>query len=128
MKCIVCLRKHLALFNSYAKEVLNGHGQGANPDHRIDLQGQINNAQYHASMIDEDLCRKIRCVRRSLIKKKFKVNEQDMKVIEAFYYYLDKFDNQEVEEKYVDIVNSIEIAPKLSDITNINNVCGCQSK
>ena len=128
MKCIVCLRKHLALFKSYGNEVLNGHGEdSSNPDHRIDLEGEITNAEYHASKIDEEICLKIRHFRRCLIQKKFNINKNDLDIVEAIYYYLDSLEGLQVNEKYINIFSNIEMAPKSSDITKIDNICGCQS-
>jgi hypothetical protein len=52
MDCRDCLRKHLAAALSYAKEILDGHGKGARPDHRPDFAGEIINAEHHAIAID----------------------------------------------------------------------------
>lgn len=47
MNCVQCVRKHLANALSYAKEVLAGHGEGGDPDHRPDLLGELGNAEHH---------------------------------------------------------------------------------
>lgn len=47
MYCQQCVRKHIANAISYAKEVLSGHGDGGDPDHRPDLLGELGNAEHH---------------------------------------------------------------------------------
>jgi hypothetical protein len=47
MVCYECVLKHLAAALSYGKEIISGHGQGAELDHRIDFLGEITNAEHH---------------------------------------------------------------------------------
>ena len=37
MRCFECALKHTATALSYGKEILNGHGEGADLDHRWSL-------------------------------------------------------------------------------------------
>ena len=53
MDCLQCVRKHLANAISYAKEVLAGHGEGGDPDHRPDLLGELGNAEHHLSVNEQ---------------------------------------------------------------------------
>lgn len=53
MNCLQCVRKHLANSLSYAKEIVSGHGMGANPDHRPDLLGELGNAEHHLETMPE---------------------------------------------------------------------------
>lgn len=48
MDCVACFRKHVAAALSFAKEVMGGHGEGSPLDHRVDLAGEIGNAEQHA--------------------------------------------------------------------------------
>ena len=48
MDCVACFRKHIAAALSFAKEIMAGHGDGADLDHRADLEGEIANAEQHA--------------------------------------------------------------------------------
>ncbi|MFA7584496.1 MAG: hypothetical protein WCZ46_13275 [Proteiniphilum sp.] len=48
MDCVACFRKHIAAALSFAKEIMGGHGAGADLDHRADLEGEIANAEQHA--------------------------------------------------------------------------------
>lgn len=52
MDCVRCFRKHVAAALSYAKEVLSGHGEGGEPDHRADLEGELAGAEAHAAVMD----------------------------------------------------------------------------
>lgn len=54
MYCQQCVRKHLANAISYAKEILSGHGEGGDPDHRPDLLGELGNAEHHLQDNPED--------------------------------------------------------------------------
>lgn len=130
MKCINCLRKHLAVMKSFMREVIDGHGEGANPDHRINIEGEIVNAEYHASLIDNVFMRKLRTYRRKLMTKRFKVDISDLDIIDAFYYYTDKFDGYDVDNKYVKIIDDIKLADEVSNISasTLKNGCGCNKK
>lgn len=48
MDCVACFRKHIAAALSFSKEIMSGHGSGADLDHRADLEGEIANAEQHA--------------------------------------------------------------------------------
>lgn len=68
MNCLQCVRKHLANSLSYAKEIVSGHGMGANPDHRPDLLGELGNAEHHLETMPEfaDVLDKVLRLRRRL--------------------------------------------------------------
>lgn len=53
MNCVQCVRKHIAYAISYAKEVIGGHGEGGDPDHRPDMLGELGNAEHHLACIPE---------------------------------------------------------------------------
>ena len=52
MDCLACLRKHLSKALSYGKEILSGHGDGAELDHRADFAGELENAEDHAARME----------------------------------------------------------------------------
>jgi hypothetical protein len=58
--------KHLSAAMSYGKEVMSGHGQGAELDHRPDFLGELINAEHHMEFLDNVLFRAITDFRRSL--------------------------------------------------------------
>lgn len=127
IKCVSCLRKHLSLMKSFMKESMDGHGEGGTPDHRIDVEGQINNAQQHAAMIDVDFTLKLRFFRRSLMDRKFKnITFEDMQKVDVFYYYTDVFDGEEISEQIKNKYDSFEKAPVFSNIGTVT--CGCKKK
>ena len=66
MGCLECLQKHLAGALSYAKEVMEGHGEGSALDHRIDLLGEMVNAEHHLELLDGALLMDLRALRRGL--------------------------------------------------------------
>lgn len=47
--CPACFRKHISAALSYAKEIMAGHGENADLDHRPDLEGEIVAAEDHAN-------------------------------------------------------------------------------
>lgn len=81
MACADCLRKHLAGAISYAKEVMNGHGAGASPDHRADLAGELINAEHHAEAIEAELADRIRYIRKTLEKSNWQPEPQTIDYI-----------------------------------------------
>lgn len=130
IKCPKCLQKHLALCRSYAKEVIDGHGDGAYPDHRIDIEGEIINAEMHASLIDEEFTTKIRYLRRTLQEKKFMPDAETLDTLNTLYWYADTFSSIEVSLEIKDKYNSLKAADTISNIMSslAKNGCGCQGK
>lgn len=90
MICFECVLKHLAGALSYCKQVISGHNRGADLDHRIDVLGQIKNAQDHLELIDYKLFRKISDFRKQLQDKMIQVNEEDMQFIRNLYLEVQK--------------------------------------
>jgi len=128
--CSKCLRKHLALAKSFMREVLDGHGEGANPDHRPDIEGEITNAEEHASMIDPEFTLKLRFFRRTLQQRKFMPCAEDMETIDMFYYITDKYDGAEVNEKYLSLYSAFKKADTVSNVfaSSTSGGCGCSDK
>lgn len=55
MNCPNCALKHIAAAISYAKEIMAGHGKGADLDHRPDFLGELVNAEHHLKAINQNL-------------------------------------------------------------------------
>lgn len=123
------IKKYLGLAHSFMIQVANGHGKGANPDHRINVQGCISQAENCCIFQDKSLTKKIRTIRRQLMKSQFQTTKQLIDKIQAIFYYSDKIINKTVQQKYIDIVNNIEQSDDISDIEKIIRPnCGCGGK
>lgn len=83
-----CFRKHIALAASYARECSKGggHGKGGKPDHRIDLSGELINAEMHASVFDLGLTLRLRHLRRRLQSRRFSPEAEDVEQLSAFWF------------------------------------------
>lgn len=129
-KCVECLRKHLATCKSFMREVLDGHGEGGVPDHRIDIEGELVNAEYHATLINDTFMRKLRRWRRDLQSRKYKPTEEDLTKADIFYYVTDKFDGNEVDELIYGLYEKFEQSEIVSDITSAlpKKGCGCKQR
>lgn len=129
-KCVNCLRKHLSACKSFMREVLDGHGKGGVPDHRIDIEGELVNAEYHAELIDETFMRKLRMWRRELQNRRFTPKEEDLGTIDVFYYVTDSFDGYEVDELIFGLYSNLEESEITSNITSNlpTKGCGCNKK
>lgn len=127
-RCVECLRKHLAACKSFMKEVLDGHGEGGVPDHRIDIEGELVNAEYHAELIDDTFMRKLRRWRRDLQERRFKPNEEDFRKVDVFYYVTDKFEGYDVDELIWGLYVDFEQSEIISDVTSSlpKKGCGCK--
>lgn len=120
------IKKYLGLAHSFMIQVANGHGKGANPDHRINVQGCISQAENCCIFQDKSLTKKIRTIRRQLMKKQFQVSKQEVDKIQAMFFYIDKIKDKEVDPKYIQIVDNIEQSDDISDIEKIIRPnCGC---
>lgn len=130
IKCVKCLQKHLALCRSFAREVLDGHGEGAYPDHRIDIEGELANAESHASVIDSEFTTKIRHLRRKLQKVRFMPDEETMDILNTLYLYSDSFSSLDVPDDIRDKYNALESTDIVSNILSsiAKQGCGCQNK
>ena len=124
-RCISCLKKHLSLCKSFMRQVLDGHGQGGIPDHRIDIQGQIANAEYHSQLIDQVYLLKVRYFRRKLQQNRFVPVEQDLKTIDTLYYYTDKLQGYQIDESIINDYNLLNKTQEKSQVTSSKIVQGC---
>ena len=107
------------------RQVLDGHGQGGIPDHRIDIQGQLANAEYHSQLIDNNFLLKVRYFRRKLQQNRFVPLEQDLKIVDTLYYYSDAFQGLEVDESIVNDYNQLNKTQQKSQITSSKIIQGC---
>ena len=74
MKCFQCALKHTSTALSYGKQIMNGHGEGADLDHRPDFLGQITNLEHHLKLLDENLLLEVKNYREMLQAKKINVD------------------------------------------------------
>lgn len=83
-----CFRKHISLAASYARECSKngGHGKGGKPDHRVDLSGELINAEMHASIFDMGLTLRLRHLRRKLQNKRFSPDPEDVELLSTFWF------------------------------------------
>ena len=125
LKCVKCLQKHLALAKSYAREVLDGHGAGGVPDHRDDIEGEVTNAEVHASLIDQGLQLRIRNVRRSMQARRFVPVESDMDDLSTLYHYADRFNGLDVAADVVGAYEALDSTDITSNVTSASPKKGC---
>lgn len=90
MICKECVFKHLAGALSFAKEVISGHDETNELDHRIDFLGEIVNAEQHLELINEGLFNTISEFRKDLQARAIKVQHEDLQVIRDLYKDLEK--------------------------------------
>ena len=130
IKCTYCLQKHLALCKSYMREVLDGHGEGGNPDHRDDIDGELTNAELHASVIDETMTLKIRHLRRLLQARRFVPSPEDMDALSAMYHHCDIFHGIQPDAETEEAYEALPMAETKSDVTSPRpeSGCGCSKK
>ena len=89
MKCLQCVTKHLAAALSYGKEIMGNHGQGEDLDHRIDMQGELANAEHHLAVLDEKkLRRTISTLRHKMEASNFAIDEHDLELIRKAWLLL----------------------------------------
>lgn len=94
MDCRDCLRKHLAAALSYAKEILDGHGKGARPDHRPDFAGEIINAEHHAIAIVELDPEPFRALRHDLDTREWLPENNDIDTLRYLWTIADSGENE----------------------------------
>lgn len=85
MACVDCLRKHLSSALAYGKEILKGHGAGGHPDHRVDFQGEIVNAEAHATFLDTNFAQRIRVLRKSFEREFFVPQQKQLDEIRTLW-------------------------------------------
>ena len=90
MQCFTCVQKHLANALSYGKEILSGHTQGADLDHRIDFLGELGNAEHHLELIDHELFLSISQFRKEIQEKNNKPDYTDLEKIRRLFLAVEK--------------------------------------
>ena len=90
MKCFQCALKHTATALSFGKEILSGHGEGADLDHRIDFLGELTNLEQHLKLLDENLSIQVKNYRQMMQAKKIAVSEQDLQYLRQLYVKIEK--------------------------------------
>lgn len=90
MQCYTCVQKHLANALSYGKEILSGHTQGADLDHRIDFLGELGNAEHHLELIDRELFLTISQFRKDIQEKNNKPDFSDLETIRKLFLAVEK--------------------------------------
>jgi len=125
--CVKCLQKHLALAKSYAREVLDGHGAGGVPDHRDDMDGEIANAEMHASLIDQGMQLRIRNVRRQMQHRLFVPEAGDLEALSVLYHYADVFNGFPVDDETKAAYEAMDATDITSNVYSAapKSGCGC---
>jgi hypothetical protein len=86
MDCVACFRKHVSAALSFAKEIMGGHGEGADLDHRADLEGEIANAEQHArEMTVPGYAPALRDLRHALEEKQWRPDAGDISVLRRLW-------------------------------------------
>ena len=89
MKCKNCALKHIAAVISYGKETMNGHGKGAELDHRPDFLGELVNAEHHLKLLDAKLHMLVTNARRKLQEKDHVPGMSDIEQLRSIWLMLD---------------------------------------
>lgn len=119
MNCKECVFKHLAAALSYAKEVISGHDATNELDHRIDLLGEIVNAEQHLELIDKNLFGIISDFRKDLQAKAVNVDHEDIQIIRDMYRELENLNTGMKigrEMKWTNIEENVDII--FEEVTN----------
>lgn len=95
MKCEECVLKHLSTALSFGKEVMSGHDEFNELDHRIDFLGEITNAEQHLKLIDQGLFNEITSFRKQLQAKDVKVTQEELMFIRMLYRKVELLKNKE---------------------------------
>ena len=94
MKCFQCCYKHLAAALSYGKEIISGHNESNELDHRIDFLGQLVNLQHHLELINKQLFEAAKAQRSDLQSRSVAVTEADLEAIREQYKALEAFEKK----------------------------------
>lgn len=95
MKCEECVLKHLATALSFGKEILSGHDENNELDHRIDFLGEISNAEQHLELIDQNLFNEISIFRKNIQSKDVNVDGEDLMFIRSIFRKVELVKNKE---------------------------------
>lgn len=94
MNCFQCCYKHLAGALSYGKEIISGHDETNDLDHRIDFLGQLVNLEHHLQLINKQIFDTARAFRSDLQQRSIAVNEADLQAIRELYKSLEAFEKK----------------------------------
>ena len=114
MQCYTCVQKHLANALSYGKEILSGHTQGADLDHRIDFLGELGNAEHHLELIDRELFLTISQFRKEIQEKNNKPDYIDLETIRKLFLAVEQLSASG--EKAKSEVKNSAVSPEKIDI------------
>lgn len=95
MKCEECVLKHLAAALSFGKEILSGHDENNELDHRIDFLGEVANAEQHLELIDQNLFNDISIFRKNIQSKDVNVDGEDLMFIRSLFRKVELVKNKE---------------------------------
>ena len=108
MKCFQCVLKHIATALSFGKEIMSGHGLGADLDHRIDFLGELTNLQQHLELIDKNIFIEVKNFRETIQNKKILVDQSDLQFLRQLYLKVQGIqDNIPVSEQKQPSIDSI---------------------
>ena len=108
MKCFECALKHTATALSYGKEILNGHGEGADLDHRPDFLGELTNLEHHLRLLDENLLYEVKNYRETIQAKSIHITEDDLDYLRELYKKIEAIQKgQRTTTKIETSINSI---------------------
>ncbi len=99
MNCKSCALKHIAAAISYGKEVISGHGKGAELDHRPDFIGELVNAEHHLEMLNPGLHVKVTSLRRRLQEIDHTPGIVEINLLRQFWLQLDTGNNGKTKKK-----------------------------
>ena len=121
MQCYTCVQKHLANALSYGKEILSGHTQGADLDHRIDFLGELGNAEHHLELIDRELFLTISQFRKEIQEKNNKPDYIDLETIRKLFLAVEKLSagdktTSEVKTPAVSIQETDIVFPSITNL------------
>lgn len=92
MNCYTCVYKHISGALSYAKEIIAGHGKGAELDHRIDFIGELVNLEHHLELVDSGLFQELRNYRESITEKHVQIDESDLQFLRDLFIKIENFE------------------------------------
>lgn len=138
MKCEECVLKHLSTALSFGKEIMSGHDENNELDHRIDFLGEISNAEQHLELINKELFNDLSFFRKSIQEKDIKVDHNDLIFIREIFRKVELIKNNEniktkmtmfednLDIVYIDVkdINNFDLSYKLlkSNLTNYGKV------
>ena len=124
MKCEECVLKHLSAALSFGKEIISGHDENNELDHRIDFLGEITNAEQHLELIDKELFDDISSFRKNIQSKDVHVDVNDLSYIRTLYRKVELVKNKEAftitYNEYLSPLDVVYINVKNSDYFDLS--------